>query len=399
LTHFTSNSMISISIMNTKRNQSQILRDHYLTLGKKFAAKAGIVAMALTMFASGPAFAAAGVLGSRSAKLDNSAGNAANVTATFLVTPGSAATIKGVKFSLCTSPLLSVSCTSPAGATLAAATAGSQLKNGGAIGFPYAAPTYTSTTDVCFTNATGNAFNGSTDTFTFPLQVIHLPTAINSEFYLREQTWSTADCTTTAVDFGGFAESTSQQLAVTASVQETITFCVGVTITTACTVVGSGAVPLTPNVMSTGAVSTATAKMSASTNATNGFIIQYLGSTFTDTTGDSIALAAATGTALGAPGTEIFGFNLVANSGGNFGTVGAAFTGGSGNITIDPDYATNNTIAYTTAGSGSATSNVATASGPTVMANFTMSYAANIGALTKPGSYTSTQTFIATGTF
>jgi hypothetical protein len=378
-----------------KRN-SQILRDHYLTLGKKFAAKAGIVAMALTMFASGPAFAAAGVLGSRSATLNNSKGGATNVTATFLVTPGSAATVKGVKFSLCTSPLLSVSCTSPAGATLAAATAGSQLKNGGAIGFPYAAPTYTSTTDVCFTNATGNAFNGSTDTFTFPLQVITLPTAINSQFYFREQTWSSADCTTTAVDFGGFAESTSQQLAVTASVQEDLTFCVGVTITTACTTVGSGAVPLTPNVMSSGAISTATAKMSASTNATSGFIIQYLGSTFTDTTADSIALAATGGSAVVAPGNEQFGFNLVANSAGNFGAVGANFTGGSGNITIAAGYNTNNTIAYSTS---QATSQVASASGPTVMTNFTMSYAANVSALTKPGSYTATQTFIATGTF
>ncbi len=378
-----------------KRN-SQILRDHYLTLGKKFAAKAGIVAMALTMFASGPAFAAAGVLGTRSASLNNSKGGATNVTATFKVTPGTAATIKGVKFSLCTSPLLSVTCTSPAGASLASTTAGAQLQNAGAITNAYGTPTFTSTTDVCFTNATGNAFNGTTDTFTFPLQVITLPTAINSTFYFREQTWSSADCTTTAVDFGGFAESTSQQLAVTASVQEDLVFCVGVTITTACTTVGSGAVPLTPNVMSSGAISTATAKMSASTNATSGFIIQYLGSTFTDTTADSIALAATGGSAVTAPGTEQFGFNLVANSAGNFGSVGANFTGGSGNITIASGYNTNNTIAYSTS---QATSQVASASGPTVMTNFTMSYGANVSAVTKPGSYTATQTFIATGTF
>ncbi len=378
-----------------KRN-SQILRDHYLNLGKKFAAKAGIVAMALTMFASAPTFAAAGVLGARSASLNNSKGGATGVTATFKVTPGTAATIKGVKFSLCTSPLLSVTCTSPAGATVAGVTAGAQLQNAGAITNAYAVFGSPTATDACFTNATGNAFNGTTDTFTFPLQNITLPTAINSQFYLREQTYSSADCTTTAVDFGGFAESTSQQLAVTASVQEDLTFCVGVTITTACTTVGSGAVPLTPNIMSSSAISTATAKMSCSTNATSGFIIQYLGSTFTDTTADSIALAATGGSAVTAPGTEQFGFNLVANSAGNFGTVGANFTGGSGNITIAAGYNTNNTVAYSTA---QATSQVASASGPTVMTNFTMSYAANVSALTKPGAYTATQTFIATGTF
>jgi len=347
------------------------------------------------MFASGPAFATAGILGARSATLSDSKGGATGVVATFKVTPGTSFLIKGVKFSLCTSPLLSVSCTSPAGATLAAATAGSQLLNAGALTNPYATPTYTSTTDVCFTNATGNTFNGSTDTFTFPLQVVTIPTAINTEFYFREQTFSTADCTTTSKDFGGIAESTSQQLAVTAVVQEDLTFCIGVTITSACGTVGSGAVPLTPNIMSTAAISSATAKMAASTNATSGYSITYNGTTFTDTTSDTITAASSSGVAPNAGGgaAEQFGFTLANQTSGALTGVCAAPSGGSGTATAP--YAADNQIAYNTAGAIA----VASAAGPSAFTTYTICYGANVMSTTKPGAYTANQTFIATGTF
>ncbi len=355
---------------------------------------AGLFALLSTTLMASPVSATAGVLGTRSSTLNNSKGAATNVTSTFLVTPGTSATIKGVKFSLCTSPLLSVSCASPAGATLAAATAGSQLKNAGAITNPYASPAYTSTTDVCFTNATGNAFNGSSDTFTFPLQVISLPTAVNTQFYFREQTFSSADCTTTAVDFGGFAESTTQQLSVTASVQENLAFCVGnANPSGTCASIGTGTVTLSPSVMTTSAPSIGNAWMMVTTNAGTGYVITYNATSFTDTTSDTITAAPSGGAALGAGGSEQFGFNLVANSGGNFGTFGAAPTN-SGAATSP--YGTNNQVAYNTAGA----TQVASFGSPTASPQtYTISYGANVAATTKAGVYTSTQTFIATGTF
>lgn len=337
------------------------------------------------------AMATAGVLGTRSATLSSSAGGA-SVTATFQVTPGSTTSVQAVRFQICTSPLSGVGCSAPAGASMGSATAGTQLKNGSSAGFnQYGSPSYTGSTDVVFTNATGNSFNGSSDTFTFPVNSITLPTATNTEFYFRMTTYSDTGATL-QIDFGAFGESTSQTLAETANVQEDLTFCVGTTGTN-CTNINGSSVSLSPNPMGSTAPSKGSAVMAAATNAGGGYVITYNGTSFTDTTSDTITAAPSGGAALNSGGTEQFGFNLAANSGGNFGSFGAVPSGGSGTATSP--YGSNNQIAYDTSGAVQVASSASTST--TTL--YTLSYGANVNSLTKPGVYTANQTFIATATF
>lgn len=345
----------------------------------------------------GLALATAGELSTRSSTLSTSAGGASGVTATFNVTPGSTTTVEAVRFQICTSPIPTVLCTAPTGASMGSSTAGTQLKNGSSAGFnQYGSPSYTGSTDVVFSNVTGNGFNGSSDTFTFPVNSITLPTAVNSEFYFRMTTYSNVGATA-QVDFGVIAESTSAVLAETANVEEDLTFCVGATGTNCSNIAGSS-LTLAPSPMGSGAPSTGNAVMEASTNAAGGYVITYNATSFTDSTGDTICTGSCvtnmqSGQALNAGGTEQFGFNLVANSGGNFGVFGSAPSGGSGTVTSP--YGSTNQIAYSTVGAVQ----VASALGTSTPTLYTMSYGANVAGITKPGTYVATQTFIATATF
>jgi hypothetical protein len=281
---------------------------------------------------------------------------------------------------------------------MGSATAGTQLKNGSSAGFnQYGSPSYTGSTDVVFSNATGNGFNGSSDTFTFPVNVISLPTATNSTFYFRMTTYSNTGATN-QIDYGAIGESTTLSVAETANVQEDLTFCVGLSGTN-CTNLTGSALTLSPNPLTSGAPSKGNALMAASTNAASGYVITYNATSFTNQTSDTICTGACitnlqSGQALNAGGTEQFGFNLAANSGGNFGTFGAAPSGGSG-VSVTAPYGTNNQIAYNLGGA----TQVASAGGPTTNTLFTMSFGTNVAAITKPGTYTATETFIATATF
>jgi hypothetical protein len=362
----------------------------------------GIFTLA-TVFVATPAGATAGILGTRSATLSDSAGNASGVTATFLVTPGTSATILGVKFSLCTSPLLSVTCASPGGATLASATAGSQLKNGGAITNAYGSPSYTSTTDVCFSNGTGNAFNGTSDTFTFPVQAIHLPTAVNTQFYFRMQTFTNTNCSTGPTDFGGFAESTTQTLAVSANVQESLVFCTGTNTPADCTgMTGStvkiGNNPGTDNVLLLGTATGGISTMYITTNAASGYSITYQAAEFSKDGGTTNIAKANNQTiaacASGSTNGDCFGINIKANT---TPAVGTNVTGASGFVapTVQTGYGTADSFKFV----ANAAQQVASTTQPTVQTQYTVTYAAVAGTTTKPGAYTNTFTWIATGTF
>jgi hypothetical protein len=372
-------------------SKQQVLRAHYHKLGQKFAAYGGLLTLILTVFAPFPANA--GQLSARKAVLSDSAGGATSVAIDHFFTNNTTNTIKAVRFQFCTSPLYNTTCTLPTG-LVRGTTITTQLNNGGAMTNAFTAAT-SGTTDVLLTNATGNTFT-ATQVVNIKLSGFTNPTAVNSEFYIRIITCDTTTCTMGGADNkdnGGIAVSTSQIMSVTANVQEDITFCVGVTIAGNCGTATGTSVTLAPNPMGATTVSKGTAQIAASTNATSGYVITYNATTFTDTTADTIAAAATGGVALNAGGTEQFGFNLIANSGGNFGTTGAAPSGGTGTATAP--YATNNSIAYNTAGA----IQIASAAGATAQTTYTVSYGANVSNTTKPGVYTATQTFIATGTY
>lgn len=140
-------------------------------------------------------------------------------------------------------------------------------------------------------------------------------------------------------------------------------------------------------VLDVAAVKYATATMTASTNASGGYIITVSGGSLTN---GSHTITAIGGTAAASSvGTEQFGLNLKANT---TPSVGANPSGGTGAAV--GQYAIANSFAFLT---GDTVANSAGA--PSTTTTFTMSYIANIANSTNVGSYTATHTYICTGTF
>jgi hypothetical protein len=131
--------------------------------------------------------------------------------------------------------------------------------------------------------------------------------------------------------------------------------------------------------LSTTAVQTDTAAMTAETNTTSGYSITVSGATLTN---GAYTITKIGGThAASNPGTEQFGMRIAAS-------------GGSG-AAVDP-YDDASEYAYD---GDSAADECAQSSGASALTTFTMTYMANIATTTEPGSYTTTHTYICTGTF
>lgn len=127
--------------------------------------------------------------------------------------------------------------------------------------------------------------------------------------------------------------------------------------------------------------------LAAGTNATGGYAITYNGATLTSGANTIDAMATKT---TSSNGTEQFGINLRDNATPN---VGAEPSGGSG--APASDYNTADQYRFITA----TTTNLASASGPSADTTYTVSYIANIASNTQAGAYSTTITYICTGTF
>lgn len=315
----------------------------------------------------------------RKLTLSNSAGAATSVTYTFNFTVPSSTVLKSFQAQICTTA--SGSCTTPSGWTGASADLASQPTNyGDASGW-----TDASTSSALRFSKTGNAaapsgsqtvvFNGVTN-----------PTANNTTFFARITTYSD-DSYTTAVDSGTVAASTAQQITVTATVDETLTFCAGTSITgTNCGTISGSSVSLGSLTDTT--TGSGTSVMAASTNAGSGYAITINGSTLTSGGNTITAITAGSG-ATSSQGSEQFGVNVRDNATPNVGadpTDNTNLSYGTGYGTVDSfKFVTGDTVV-----SKSAASN-ATA--------YTVSYIANVGGATEAGTYTGTYTYICTATF
>jgi len=127
--------------------------------------------------------------------------------------------------------------------------------------------------------------------------------------------------------------------------------------------------------------------LAAATNADNGYVITYLGSTLTSGGNTITAMAAQ---AASSTGTEQFGVNLKNNATPN---VGADPSGGSGAPVAD--YNTADQYKFV----AGATTNLASAAGPSQTTTYTVSYITNVADITEAGAYSTTITYICTGTF
>jgi len=137
--------------------------------------------------------------------------------------------------------------------------------------------------------------------------------------------------------------------------------------------------------LSSAAVSKDSTTFTVATNADSGYVVDVSGNTLTS---GSDTIDAMTSAAASSPGTEQFGINLKDNSAPD---VGAEPSGGSGAAASGYDTANNFKFI-----SGNT---IASCSGASDTTTFTISYIANISAVTEAGDYTTTLTLIATGKY
>jgi hypothetical protein len=315
--------------------------------------------------------AAAAQITGRSVLISNSQSGASGVTYTFAFTvPTVATAIKSVGFQFCDAA--SGTCNTPGAFAAGSAALASQPTNlGAATGWTVS----NATNSIRILNA-GNS-TSPTGAQTIAFSGVTNPTLANGTFFVRMTTYSDS-AWTTAIDTGAVAASTAGVVTVNANVDETLTF-----------TLASATVNLAPSSITTAAASTGTSTLVASTNAASGYSITY---------SSPNALKPSSGSALpsyassaSAPGTAGFGINLKQNT---TPTVGADPLSGSGAAVG----AYNTANAYTFVG-GNVPTQIATSGVATNATTYTVSYVANIAALTAPGAYTTTFTYVATPNF
>lgn len=169
------------------------------------------------------------------------------------------------------------------------------------------------------------------------------------------------------------------QVVITATVAPTITFTVGDN-TTEFGTLSSSAARWADNSAGS-ATDVAAFDLTVATNATGGYIVSYNGATLTSPQSDTITVASLTDDADGVQGSESFGQSIATN----------------GDATITSGYAYAGTPDWKWV--ASTTTTIISETGPTATETFSMHYLANIAATTEAGDYTTTVTYIATGTF
>ncbi len=336
----------------------------------------------------------------------------------------STTTVKGIVVDFCTSPIISNTCTSPGGSfTVGTPTVTSQT---GISGFT--AGSANSGRTLTLTSASGSAMSVGTQV-SFILTTATNPTALGT-FYARILTYAndtgadspgsgaggyTNSGTPTVgnpIDAGGVAMSTAAQITITSKVQERLTFCVYTTGTgNDCTTKSGTAVTLgdTNGVLDpAGPYVDRSTKYGITTNAQGGAVVNLKGDTLTS---GANTIAGLTTFAQSAAGTDQFGLCTyesagsglsidTAYDGDNVGTNAAACTGttqtagtGSTGGANSAYFNLNPTNTNSTYGQTIATKAAGTYSTGTI------AFLGNVSNSAVAGIYTTTLTFIATGTY
>lgn len=393
------------------------------------AATAILLAASFVPLLSSQRADAYGLLASRKITMSNSAVGSAtdgqNVTYQASFNIATTASVGGVVIDFCsTSPIIGDTCTAPTGFTLASATLNAQT---GLSGFAESGDADNDTNTFIIVNATPQSMTAA-DPVTITIAGVTNPTTLGT-FYARILTYNTqanaenysstaADGGTGNVDAGGIALSTAEQITVTSKVQERLVFCVYADEADAeyanndCTSKQGTSVILgdTNGVLDpSGVYVSKAAQYGITTNASGSAVIRAKGATLTS---GSFTIDAFGGTAnTSTPGSEEFGFCTYQVSGTGM-TIDTLYDGDSGGNTSTACSGTTDT-----AGTGS-TGGDNSAAFAFEVANLTSTYgddiatkpaggfstgkvvfAGNISNTTEAGIYTSTLTFIATGTY
>ncbi len=315
----------------------------------------------------------------RKVTLSNSAGAGTAVTYTFNFTVPTATVIQSMQAQICTTA--SGACSTPSGFLNNTSTLVSQPTNlGDASGWTV----NTSTAGSLRIAKSGNVA-APTGAQTVVFGNVTNPTAQNTTFFARISTFSDA-AWTTSIDTGTVAASTAQVINLSATVDETLTFCTGTSgiTTSSCSGATGSAVALGTLTAST--TGTGLSQMGVGTNGGSGYAITVNGATLTSGANTITALAAQTASTTG---TEQFGLNLRDNATPNVG----ADPDGAGSGTPTASYNTIDQFRFVTADS------VASKGTSESFRRYQVAYIANIDTATEAGTYTATMTYIATATF
>lgn len=321
----------------------------------------------------------------------------ASTTYAFTFTVPTTTAVKSASFTACTTASVTA-CVTPTGFTITGSTLTAQPGGLGATtGWTANTSTPGSLRIVNSSNATA-----SSGVQTVSFSSVTNPSTTNSTFYLRIATYSDATWTT-ILDTGSVAVSTSTAIVLTGTMPESLIFCTGATVSTTsgipdCSTATAGAVTFN-QLFSPTDTATATSQMAASTNAGSGYVITVNGTTLTSGSNTIGAMATST---TGVRGTGQFGLNLKLNTTlTSTVPVGAevalAPNGSSLRGQASAGYNTVDNFKFLTGDTVARSDN--TVAGPTNAQIFTVSYIVNVAGNQASGTYTSTLTYVCTGTF
>ncbi len=328
-----------------------------------------------------PASANAAQLTTRKLTLGTSspAASAATTSYAFDFTTATTATFQSFQAQICTTA--SGACTTPTGFANSSSTFTSSTLSG-------TWTVSTATAGSIRASATGASSTTAATAKNIIFGNVQNPTTANQTFFARITLFSDA-AWTTGVDTGTVAASTAAQITLSGTMDESLVFCTGTSITGQnCGSVAGTAVNF--GTFSSSTPSSGTSVMAASTNGVSGYAITINGTTLTCSAcaGTPTIAALATQTA-SSVGTAQFGANLKANT---TPSVGANVTG-TGTATATANYNTADQFRFVTGDS------VASVAAATNANTFTVSYLVNVPGSQAAGTYTATMTYIATATF
>lgn len=368
-----------------------------------------------------------GLVTERAIKMSSSALAATSVQYEVTFKPATTSTVKSVAVDFCqNSPIINDSCTGTVGTNTPTLTSATVTTTGGVNNFSaltWTVATTNSNRTFTISNSTGVALTAGT-AYIFTINLVTNPTDNDTvtggnqpgTFYSRLFTFpndatsnyaggytATNVDTNVPTDAGGVALSTANQITITAKVQETLTFCV---YTNANCAAGGNSVNLgnTNGVLDpSGPYVDKNSKYDIATNAASGVAIRIKGDTLKSGAFDIAAIGATA--ASSNPGNEQFGFCTWSSAGAaglsptspynnaNCNTVtqtaGTGSPGGAGTAQFAFDSANTNTTygqTYATKSAGNSSTG-------------TIAFIGNISFATEAGTYTTTLTFIATGTY
>lgn len=285
--------------------------------------------------------------------------------------------VGSVDLLFCNDPIPYHACVAPAGLNVASAILEEQL---GEVGYSISSR---SSNHLVLSRAPGMITSG-TSSYTFS-NIVN-PTDESEAFSIRLRTHGTTNATGPQIDFGSVRGQVSEGIVLETQVPPMLIFCVAEQVSDNCASTNENYYTDMGDLSHTSTL-TAQSQMAVGTNASDGFVITANGGPLS--AGTNVIDAPSTPTE-SKKGTNQFGINLVAN---NSPTVGSDPEGTWANAVASSEYSVPNKYKYVPGDVVAYSPNVS------LMKKFTVSYIVNTNQNLKPGVYTTTINYVASGRF